>query len=251
MKIKIESNVNIVQKRLAERMGQIPFASSLAINRTAKIVKKEMVKEMKRVFDRPTPFALKSLFITPATKEKLQAIVWFKDEYSVGISGTPAIKYLGPEVYGGPRSAKAHEKRLRAAGILGSRMFAVPGNDNDEILNRYGNINGGRIKQMMSSLSLNRDIGFKSNITARSRRRNRKRARYFVLGGNRSRPLAIATRQPGKQLKIFLWFVDRFEYDEKRLDFFGKGEQVVKENIGNEMQKAVRFAIKTANRVKN
>lgn len=223
--------------------SQIPFATSLAINRTADLVRKAIVAEMKKVFDRPTPFTLNSLYVTPSTKDKLAAVVWLKDEYAVGNQGTPATKYLGPEIFGGQRSAKAHEQRLRDKGLLGSSMFAVPAEGAEGLLNRYGNLNGGLITQMMSSLQINRDIGYQSNETAKSRKRNRKRARYFVVGGET--PLGIASRPTGGELQPVLWFVKAPNY-KPRLDFFGIGRKAIDENLERELVKAMQYAIKTA-----
>ena len=48
------------------RLKQLPFATSLAINNTAKKVKESQQKEMRDVFDRPNQFTLNSLFIKPS-----------------------------------------------------------------------------------------------------------------------------------------------------------------------------------------
>ena len=58
---------------------QLPFATSLALTRTALMVKAAEVEEMKRVFDAPTRFTLNSLFVRPAKKSRLEAVVWVKD----------------------------------------------------------------------------------------------------------------------------------------------------------------------------
>lgn len=244
IKIKFDRNASPddVQRKLNGFADQIPFATSLAINRTAELVKKAVVDEMKKVFDRPTPFTLNSLYVTPSTKDKLEAVVWLKDEYSVGNQGTPATKYLGPEIFGGARRAKSHERRLRDKGMLGSGMFAVPAQGAEGLLNRYGNLEGGLIWQMMSSLKINRDIGYQSNETAKSRKRNRSRARYFILGGDR--PLGIASRPTGGVLQPFVWFVKSPSYT-PRLNFFAIAEKAIDENLEKQLSKAIRYAIKT------
>jgi len=47
---------------------QLPFAYSLAVNRTAKLVKQAEIDKMRAVFDRPTPYTLNSLYVKPGTK---------------------------------------------------------------------------------------------------------------------------------------------------------------------------------------
>ena len=222
----------------------VPFATSLALNRTAQLVRKAVVKEMQRVFDRPTPYTKNSLYIEPSNKQKLEAVVWLKDEYAVGNQGTPATKYLGPEIFGGSRNAKSHERRLRDNGLLGSTMFAVPAQGAENLLNRYGNLSGGKIKQMMSGLAINRDVGHQSNITAKSIKRNPNRGRYFIIGGSEN-PQGIAQRPRGGALQPFLWFVKAPHY-RKRLDFFGVAEKTINENLERELIKAISYAIKTA-----
>src|SRR3546814_8034127 len=49
-----------------------------------------------------------SLYVKPATKTRLYANVYFREFAS---KGTPAVKYLGPEVYGGKRRVKRSEER--------------------------------------------------------------------------------------------------------------------------------------------
>jgi len=78
--INISSGFKGVQKELKEFANQIPFATSLAINRTAQKVKVAQEKEIKDVFDRPTPFTQNSLFIKTSNKVNLTASVKLKDQ---------------------------------------------------------------------------------------------------------------------------------------------------------------------------
>jgi len=96
------------------------------------------------------------------------------------------------------------------------------------------------IRQMTSSLGINAEIGSQSNATPRSRRRNKKRAQYFVLGNK-----GIARRVSGGGLEPFIWFISAPNY-QTRLDFFGLSNRIVNENIENEFDKAINYAIRTA-----
>ena len=106
---------------------QVRFATSLAINRTAQVVKEELKREMQSVFDRPTPFTLNSLQMTPSTKQRLEAKVWFKNPPRVG----DIHHYLEPQVYGGSRPFKGFEYLLQTNAHVSRSLprgwFAVPG----------------------------------------------------------------------------------------------------------------------------
>jgi hypothetical protein len=216
---------------------QLPYATMVALNRTARRVKVEMREEMTRVFDRPTPYTLNSLMTHMATKRSPSAEVFIKDEQ---YGGTPPAKYLGNQIYGGTRHAKSHELALRRAGILKGNMYAVPAKD--VALDKYGNIPSGKIMQMMSALgAAERSAGYQMNITRASLARHPKRARYFTIG---SPPIGVFTRQGGV-MKPFIMFVRSPHYTQ-RLDFFGVGKRVVEEHLVNEMRTSVEQALRTA-----
>lgn len=219
---------------------QLPFAAAKAMTKTAQLVRNKMRQEMMRNFDRPTRYTLNSLYIKPAKKTDLSAAVFFKDEWSVGSAGTPATKFLSPHVEGGGRGHRSSERKLINAGVMPGGLFAVPGRDAP--LNAYGNITGGKWRQITSGLSADQDVaGFQSNITAKSARRNRKRGRYFNIGGR-----GIGLRQGG-DVKVMLWFVRAPRY-QKRLDFYGIGEQIIREHLPLEFSKAFAEAMRTRRR---
>jgi hypothetical protein len=238
--LKIKLDTSEIQRWTAMAGEQLPFATMLALNRTAKLVKDEIREEMGRVFDRPRPATLNSLLSFQATKRNLQARVWIKDkeDYDWGV---PFINFIGPNIYGGQRHRKSHEKALIWGHIMQENMYAVPAKGVQ--LDQYGNISSGRIMQMMSALKLTeRWLGHDSNITEASRRRHPNRAEYFTEG---KPPVGIFTRLNGEK-KAFMWFVKKPNYPKKRLDFFGVGRRVVDEHLIDEMVKAIEFALATA-----
>lgn len=137
----------------------VPFATARALTWTAQDVKDAERKEIERVFDRPTPWTLNSLFIKPATARQLSALVWLKDEAS---KGTPAATYLHPEVFGGARVQKRFERALQYAGVLPKGMFAVPGSAAK--VDAYGNMSSGQIVQILSQLRAQATAGYESRI---------------------------------------------------------------------------------------
>jgi len=132
--------------------NQLPFATALALTETAKLAKQAIETAMPTVFDRPTPHTLDALRLIPATKQRLEARVWIKDEAD---GAAPASRWLTPEVYGGPRNDKRSEALLKARGILPPGKFVVPGKGMK--LDRYGNVGRGQLQKILSGLGAQGD----------------------------------------------------------------------------------------------
>lgn len=128
---------------------RIPKITAIALTETAKTFKDSLIKEMQRVFDRPKPWTLGGVYFQSATPRNLNAPVWFKDELATG-SGTPAVKYLWPQVHGGPRREKRYEMALRHVGILPAGWFTVPGDG--ARIDAYGNMSNGQIVQILTAM---------------------------------------------------------------------------------------------------
>lgn len=170
----------------SERRTASVFVS--AMNRTAYDVRDAIKAEMPRVFDRPTPYTLNSLFVKPARLDRLQAEVYFKDDLGTSRLGIPATRYLLPHVLGGSRRAKGFEEALRAAGHLPSGYSAVPGPYAK--LDQYGNMQRGQIIQILSQLRITRTAGHDRNLPLNTKKENRTKiraalrkagGRYFVI----------------------------------------------------------------------
>lgn len=195
---------------------QVPFATALMLTWTGQDIKKAERAEMLRVFDNPTAFTLNSLYLTPATKKKHEALVWFKD---YAPKGTAAAKYLQPQVVGGIRQAKRYEKALRRKGMLPAGKITVPGAG--ARLTKGGNISRGQITRMLSNLDAQHDSG--QNTGSRGTRRNGRQAsarNYFVKRNQSGMPIAIYIRAGRRRAKPFLIFASDAKYHQ-RFDFFG------------------------------
>lgn len=157
---------------------QVPFATSLAINKTAQDVKAAEEGDILHLFDKPRPFSRRSVFMRPGNKAKPEARVWLKDDF-----GTRE-HYLAPHVFSGVRSVKRFESKLRRVGILPPGLFVVPGAACP--LDAFGNISRGVIQQVLSYLSAAEDVaGFTQNTTERTRKGLERRLgrRLFNLPG--------------------------------------------------------------------
>lgn len=168
---------------------QATRALEIAVDKMAAEVKDAIKPEIQRVFDRPVPWTINSLKVTPSKNHNMQAIVWFKEPERKGRSMTQ--HYLIPQVEGGVGPLKGFER------ALDGRRF-VPGKA--ARLDRYGNISVGQIKQILSVLGrADYAAGSTSNITERSKKRNRKPRDYVWLkNGHGKLPPGIYERYQTK-----------------------------------------------------
>ena len=113
-------------KRLTRvQKKQVPFATSVALNNTAKYVVEKEKQEAKKKLDEPTPFTLRGFRVRRSNKRNLEAAVYIAPIQA---------KYLLPHIKGGRQIKKSQvtPKNLR--------------------LNKYGNIPGlrtGKIKKLL------------------------------------------------------------------------------------------------------
>lgn len=181
--VKVSTNIAATAKRLDKNViRQMPFIKSLAVNRTLKIIKEGTIQVMKQRFDRPTKYTLDSLRIIASSKKQVdpEGKVYFKDDES---KGTPAVNYLSPGFYGGPRRHKRFEKALIAKGLMTADMYAMPGAG--ARLDAHGNMRRSQIVQILSALRAFGEQGYLANRSA-SKRSQKKVANsnYFVLAGD-------------------------------------------------------------------
>jgi hypothetical protein len=176
IELSIEADLEDAIKGLTKlEREQVPYATAVALTRTAKDSQADVAEQMRRVFDRPTPYTLSATYIKPATKQNLRAEVFIKD---IAFKATPAIQWLSPQIYGGTRPSKRFEKLLMSRGILPMGMFAIPASG--ARLDRYGNMSAGQIIQILSALGASRDPLANRN-KAGKRRGKRRGGEYFAV----------------------------------------------------------------------
>jgi len=203
--IRVNTDLSRFKKRLNDlALKQVPFATAKALTLTAKDAQAEAQRVMQQVFDRPTPFTLRSLFIRPATKARLSSMVYVKDDPFNGVAS--AARMLGHEYEGGTRTHKRLEGALLRAGLISSGEFVVPGAA--ARLDRYGNMSRGQVQQILSQLNAAHDPAAWASKSKRSRRNVRKAGAMFwsrggalprgawQRNGRHVRPLLIVIRAP-------------------------------------------------------
>lgn len=229
--------------------NQMPFAASVALNRTVESVQKREIHEMKDVFNRPTPYTLASTYIKLSTKRDLEARVALKDFSGKGI---PATKFLAPQIAGGSRRLKRFEKALRAVGRLPDDYFAVPGTGAQ--LDNYGNIKPSQIVEILSYFRAFPEAGYRANMTDKTRSRKAKGTKskrgysYFIGRPGRRGALGVWQRVSfgfGTALKPVLIFVRGAQY-QQLFDFEYVAATTIDREFPSHFEAALTAAVATA-----
>jgi len=246
---------------LSGMQRQIPYAAANGLNVTARRVKDGLQTAMVSVFDRPTPFVLNSLQMTPARAPRvIEASVWFKDPPNLGTKG----HYLLPQVEGGNRPMKPYEMGMGGRFVLPSKSVA---------LDQYGNLGRGLITKLLSLSGGFHEVGFSMN----TRDKNKKMEYFRLLTSRGKLPAGIYQRIVGNEaggragrfllaraitkqgkikgglkalrdrtrelyprgLKPVVLFTPKIPSYSKRFDFYGISERIVESNIEQDMSRAI------------
>lgn len=206
MQIRVTHNAGRISSALQDLSWAVSYAAATALTKSAYDATKAIYAEMDTVFDRPTPYAKRSLRVQGATKHNLVAEIRPR-EFG---GGTPVWKYLGPQVSAGrPRQPKRYEVALQARGVLPAGMITAPGRGAK--LDAYGNLSRGQIKSMLTWFGASSDAH--QNRTAKSTKR--RKSSWSVMRRN-GRPFAIAQRTSAG-IAVVLVFISSASY-RPRLD---------------------------------
>lgn len=246
-------NLEAVQSELAKLAGpHARTAYAKALNDTGFQVRRQMQAEMARVFDRPTPYVLKSSFVQQATANKLS--VRIAPENQRDSPGVDPQKILQAQEFGGRRRDKRSEVALRRAGILPSGYqtsiprVPYPGSDDGR-----GNLRGAFMVQLISYFQASPEQGYSANMTDKRKRaihKGNKRAtgrRYFVSYGRlRGHHLApgiwAASGTGGVDVRPVVMFVRVGTYKPRlSMERIAQGA-----DVQNYLDKRVRFRIREA-----
>lgn len=232
MQVDIRHNAAQVARELSDiHRRHIPFATVYAMTLTAREVKTEEVSVMRRVFDRPTPYAINALQVKPATKASLVASVEYRE-----FGGTPAKRFLNPQVQGGQRSQKSSERQI--APLLRGVSFLVPARGAP--LDAFGNMKGAAFKRIISQLKVSSDPALNASGSKRSKRA-RKASAFFVNASG-----TMVMERKGSNVQPVLIGVRAPRYV-KRFPFYETAEATVADRIGPNFKLALERAIGTSN----
>jgi len=267
VKISVKVLLDGTIKALGQLEKQTRAATMIALTKTAKHAQTMMYAEFKAKLDRPTPTVMKSLFVQPATREKLAARVFVKDRRLGGKNPNSMAQTLAHHFEGGARIRKALEYALTQRGMMTADEFVAPGAAAK--LDQYGNMSRGQLNQIMSQLmgfqtiSGSSGVGYDNKPTDSARsKRNVKRAgvifwsygpnskktpvidkasgfAYGYTGGGRSHLHKGAWARVGNTVKPLLMVINRASYS-RRFDFQKVGEAAVASHFSTEFDTALQ-----------
>jgi hypothetical protein len=201
-----------------EARKQIRFATSQAINATAKLVQSGERENLKAVLDKPTPFTLNAIGIQRSSKKTLTATVFMKD-ITAG--------YLAPYELGGLN-------KLNSAALL------VP---ITQKVNQYGNLPRNTTAGLRDRPDVfvgkpmgwvNAPYGFWKRfkyVKAARRKLTKKHAAQFGRKYQKQRPP-----------ELLIMFDDAHEATQ-RLNYRALAKKIVRQNFAREFQAAMKKAI--------
>lgn len=249
VKVSFKSNLRDYRARVDQMAKQTKFATAVALNRTAVKVKDAQVREMRDVFDRPTPFTLSQVRISMASKTDLKAVVSLESSPNKGI---PAAQYLLSQITGGVRKMKRFERALQSIGALPHGYRVVPGEAAK--VDAYGNLDRGQIVQILSYFKAFPEAGYKENMTDKRRKAMAKGSKtrlgyeYFVGRPGDRLPLGVWQRvrfASGSAVRPILIFVPSTVY-QAVFDFQYTGKVVMKAEFDKQFRRAFAEAMASA-----
>ena len=269
--ISIKHDLSSITRYLDDvQKKQVPYAAARALTKTVQAAKADAGRQIGQKLDRPTRYATDAIYIQPATKQKLEAMVYVKDSGVTQKSGVKSqADVLGHLFLGGKRKHKNFEGALMRRGYMSRGEIAVPGAACP--LNAYGNIPAAFIVKLLAYLQAFGESGYKANMTAKGRARMERQAgkgaagsavEYFVSRGPGSwfgrgawkngrvqkLPRGIWQRQrwsSGSSVKPVVMFVNEGAY-KRYFDLPEIARLAINANFSNEFEAAFQEALRTA-----
>lgn len=219
------------------------------INDAAYDARYRLQKEMRQVFQNPTPYTINTLRVYP-----MRNITGFaRVGHDALGKGNDPERYLRPQIYGGPRKQTRSEARLQTVlQIQGERVFLTPASGAK--LNQYGNVAPSKYVEVLSYFKAFNQSGFVMNRSKRSTARKGITNKFFMVTGNDpntahlSKGIYERTRG-GKGFKKIFHFAKQPTY-KPRYDFYRIGLEYAaskfRENFVRQVDKIVANLMRQA-----
>jgi hypothetical protein len=229
---------DLAQQFSARRLSAV---AATAATRTANEIRTEIQAEMSRVFDRPTPYTLRSVRVKAATASSPVAEVFISQQKALR-DPSPAV-VLQPQVDGGARGVKGLELVLRRLGVLPAGWLVVPSKALP--LDAYGNISRGQITQVLNQLGQDLSPGYARTISKSATKRlesARRSGRTYVAFARpvgRIKPGVYQRSGPGGRLLVPVFFYVSAVAYRKRVDLAGVAQDQAPKVLTREALRAL------------
>lgn len=232
----LETKIEAVAKELPQS------AARIALTRTVTDARRDVMTDIRKVFDEPTPFTVNSIRYAMATHDQPDAKVFVSDDAAKGISPR---KYLLAEIEGGARGLKRGEKSLIRAGMMGGDQHMLPGKA--MMLNQFGNIPGPTMTKILSRIAAFGEQGYRANASEAVKKRLKRqklavastRTDMFVAHAKDGRALGVYQIMGRGVVEPVLAFVNKTPVYKTRFDFHGAVFRSVAEKWPTHMAKAM------------
>lgn len=210
---------------------QLPFATAAALTDAARAAQSAVTAELPEIFDRPIPFTMKAIGMSPAHKADLTAEVFVKRTQA---------EYLYREEVGGTRTGAENTHSPSTALILPSKIK----------LNAYGNLPFGALKRLVAEADEKREQTAKQLRRKKktdAARPNRDKGIFYMAGKSPwgAGPGGFFKRLPGHKLQRLLSFEPSATY-KPRFGFRARVQVAATQAFATSFAKRLREAIATA-----
>lgn len=215
MQITVRDNIMATIGAAAGQFArQVPFAAARALTRSAVAARAAAQAEIRRVFDRPTPFVTNGVRYEMTTKAEVAggvaaARVFISDDANKGVSPR---QVLAAQLAGGERRLKRFESAMVRLGLLANTEALVPAKGRSDLLDQYGNVRASLIVQLLSYFQAFGEQGYKANMTAARRNRlarfGRSESGNRTIGGK----VYFWSRGPGRWTGAGSWKAGRSQH---------------------------------------
>jgi hypothetical protein len=191
----VQVSVRIDDSQLEARLNKLQTVSMRratidGINETAFEARRDLLAEMDRAFDRPTPFAKRGLTVVKAGGARQFAEIEFSGSRASG-GGLPPAYFMRPGIEGGRRSLKAFETQLVERGWMKPGEVAVPTKRLPR--DRFGNVSQGQLNRIMSGLAVDYRGAGSTRVASTEPGKRRARASIRCSTSSRLRSIRCAS----------------------------------------------------------
>ena len=200
-----------MERKLKEYPKQAAYATSVALNQTAKDIKQAEDEGLEKDLDRPTPFTKKAIAVEWSKKTNLRAAVFVRPIQA---------EYLGYQVKGGKRKPKGK------AILIGKN---VKGNK----LNKFGNMPKKRIAKLLA-----RPDTFSGTIKGV--------AGIWQRGHvSKSGKFVSSKKSKGTNIRLLVAYENEVDYKPGAFDFYGHAKRTYEQTFDKNFRHGMIRTLKT------